>query len=65
MTEVLDLATSFRVNALFYLLMSPTLWLVLRRPMQWPVGVWCLAGLLAGVSVWLISMRGGVQTPSQ
>ena len=58
MTEVLDLATSFRVNALFYLLMSPTLWLVLRRPMQWPVGVWCLAGLLAGISVWLISMRG-------
>lgn len=62
MTEVLDLATSFRVNALFYLLMSPTLWLVLRRPMQWPVGVWCLAGLLAGVSVWLISMRGLVDS---
>ena len=60
MTELLDLATSFKINAWFYLLMSLTTWLVLRRPALWPVRVWCLAGVLAGVSVWLISLRGSI-----
>ena len=60
MTELLDLATSYRINALFYGLMSLTTWLVLGRPAQWPVRVWCLAGVLAGVSIWLITLRGSI-----
>lgn len=60
MTEMLDLATSYRINALLYLLMSLTTWLVLGRPTQWPVRVWCAAGVLAGVSIWLITLRGSI-----
>ena len=60
MTEMLDLPTIYRVSSLFYLLMSLTTWLVLRRPAAWPVRVWCWAGVLAGVSVWLISLRGAI-----
>lgn len=60
MTEVLDLATSFRINAWMYLLMSLTTWLVLRRPDAAAVRAWCWAGALAGVSVWMISLRGAI-----
>lgn len=60
MIELLDLATSYRINALLYLLMSLTTWLVLGRPTLWPVRVWCAAGVLAGVSVWLITLRGAI-----
>ncbi len=60
MTEMLDLATSFRINAWMYLLMSLTTWLVLRRPDVAAVRAWCWAGVLAGVSVWLISLRGAI-----
>lgn len=58
MSDMLDLATSFRINAWFYLVMSLATWLMLRRPAQWPARVWCLAGVMAGISVWLISLRG-------
>ena len=60
MIELLDLATSYRINALLYLLMSLTTWLVLGQPTLWPVRVWCAAGVLAGVSVWLITLRGAI-----
>lgn len=58
MTGMLDLATTFRVSGLFYLLMSLTTWLVLRRQEAWPLRIWCLAGSMTGVSTWLISLRG-------
>ena len=60
MIELLDLATSYRINALLYGLMSLATWLVLGRPAQWPVRVWCASGILAGVSIWLITLRGTI-----
>lgn len=57
MTGALELATIFRISALLYILMSMTTWLVLRRPPSWPVRLWCLAGILTGISAWLISLR--------
>ncbi len=60
MSDMLDLATTFRVSGLFYLLMSLTTWLVLRRQDTWSLRIWCLAGSMTGVSVWLISLRGVV-----
>ena len=58
MTALLDLVTVFRISALFYLLMSVTTWLVLRRPAALPVRVWCWTGILASISIWLLSLRG-------
>lgn len=60
MTDMLDLATIFRVSALFYLWMSLTTWLVLRRQDSWPLRLWCLGGWLTAGSAWLISLRGVV-----
>lgn len=58
MTEALDLVTIFRVSALLFLLMSVTTWWLLGRPQRGPVLVWCMAGVLVGVSSWLITQRG-------
>jgi len=58
MSDMLDLATTFRVSGLFYFLMSLTTWLVLRRQDSWSLRIWCLAGTMTGISAWLISLRG-------
>ena len=60
MTELLDLATSYRVSALLFLLMSITTWLVLWRSRTAALRVWCLAGVAAFASIWLITLRGAI-----
>lgn len=58
MIGVLDVMTTFRVSALLYVLMALTTFAMLHRKVERSLWVWCLAGLLSGGSVWLITLRG-------
>ena len=58
MNMTLDIVTTFRISAWLYPLMALATWLMLFRTAKTTVKVWCLAGLLSGVSVFLITLRG-------
>lgn len=60
MNIALDMGTLFRVSALLFLLMSMMTWMMLGRPRRGATLLWCSGGVLVGVSVWLISLRGQI-----
>lgn len=56
----LDMVTLFRVSAMLYLLMALIIWALLGRPRRGPAMLWCLGGMLVGVSAGLLNLRGTI-----
>lgn len=57
----LDIRTAFLMNGLLYLLLPVITWFLLsRRHALWPVALWCGGGLLLGISLILIGLRGHI-----
>lgn len=54
----IDYATVFRVSGLLFMLMPAITWLLLGKPRRGAALLWCVGGILAGLSVGLISLRG-------
>lgn len=60
MNTPLDNATVFRISGLLFLMMSFITWIVLGRPRRGSALVWCTGGVLVGLSLGLIGLRGDI-----
>lgn len=60
MTIALDNITVFKISSVLFLLMSAVSWLMLGRPKRGAQLLWCIGGVLVGLSSGLVSVRGQV-----
>ena len=63
MSAGLDNTTVFKISAMLFMTMSVVTWLVLGRPRRGSSLVWCAGGMLAGMSMGLIGLRGHIPEP--